>query len=411
MGLNALQGVRVLDLSHVIAGPTASHYLALEGAEVIKIEKPGKGDILRRSGKALAPGISIGFAAINLGKKSLALDLKTPGGKDVLRRLLASADVFIENFRPGAVARLGFDYAAVSALNPRIIYASISGFGQEGAWSSRAAYDHVVQSAIGMSMMQGIEGQEPMKVGFPVVDTATGMMGAQAILTALIRQFRQGQGAYLDVSMAQAGLQLMWPDASRAATGAGDAPRIGNRGFSGSPGAATFQCDDGWISTAANTLVQFTALCKVLGLPEVHNDPELIDQLALQNGGFIVAKDADRVHALLVQAVMHRRVDELEKTLMAHQVPCAKLRQLSELVAGFQSEALMTLPLRRTDYPLGVMTDFGSGYKSDQSQEPDLPCAPRLGQHSRDILTGLGMEQAEIESLISAGAVAVSDDD
>jgi len=207
MGLNALQGVRVLDLSHVIAGPTASHYLALEGAEVIKIEKPGKGDILRRSGKALAPGISIGFAAINLGKKSLALDLKTSGGKDVLRRLLASADVFIENFRPGAVARLGFDYAAVSALNPRIIYASISGFGQEGAWSSRAAYDHVVQSAIGMSMMQGIEGQEPMKVGFPVVDTATGMMGAQAILTALIRQFRQGQGAYLDVSMAQAGLQ------------------------------------------------------------------------------------------------------------------------------------------------------------------------------------------------------------
>ena len=355
MGLNALQGVRVLDLSHVIAGPTASHYLALEGAEVIKIEKPGKGDILRRSGKALAPGISIGFAAINLGKKSLALDLKTSGGKDVLRRLLASADVFIENFRPGAVARLGFDYAAVSALNPR--------------------------------------------------------MGAQAILTALIRQFRQGQGAYLDVSMAQAGLQLMWPDASRVATGAEDAPRIGNRGFSGSPGAATFQCDDGWISTAANTLVQFTALCKVLGLPEVHNDPELIDQVALQNGGFMVAKDANRIHALLVQAVRNRQVDELEKTLMAHQVPCAKLRQLSELVASCQSEALMTLPLRRTDYPLGVMTDFGSGYKSDQSQEPDLPCAPRLGQHSRDILTGLGMEQAEIESLISAGAVAVSDDD
>jgi crotonobetainyl-CoA:carnitine CoA-transferase CaiB-like acyl-CoA transferase len=237
------------------------------------------------------------------------------------------------------------------------------------------------------------------------------MMGAQAILTALIRQFRQGQGAYLDVSMAQAGLQLMWPDASRVATGADNAPRIGNRGFSGSPGAATFQCDDGWISTAANTLVQFTALCKVLGLPEVHNDPELIDQVALQNGGFMVAKDANRIHALLVQAVRNRQVDELEKALMAHHVPCAKLRQLSELVASCQSEALMTLPLRRTDYPLGVMTDFGSGYKSDQSQEPDLPCAPRLGQHSRDILTGLGMEQAEIESLISAGAVAVSDDD
>ncbi|MEI7785600.1 MAG: CoA transferase [Betaproteobacteria bacterium] len=409
MGLNALQGVRVLDLSHVIAGPTASHYLALEGAEVIKVEKPGKGDILRRSGQALAPGISVGFAAINLGKKSLALDLKTPDGKDVLRRLIATADVFIENFRPGAVARLGFDYEAVRALNPKIIYASISGFGQEGAWSSRAAYDHVVQSAIGMSMMQGVEGQEPMKVGFPVVDTATGMMGAQAILTALLRRFRQDQGAYLDISMAQAGLQLMWPDASRAAYGAGDAPRIGNRGFSGSPGAATFQCQDGWISTAANTLVQFTALCQVLGLSDVPHHPELIDQVALQNGGFLVAKDAERIHALLVDAIKTRGVEELEKTLMGHQVPCAKLRQLSELVSSCQSEALMTLPIRRTHYAQGVMTDFGSGYKSDRSAEPDLPKAPRLGQHSREILTELGMAQAEIASLIAAGAVAADD--
>lgn len=406
MGLNALQGVRVLDLSHVIAGPTASHYLALEGAEVIKIEKPGKGDILRRSGQALAPGISVGFAAINLGKKSLALDLKTPDGKDVLRRLIATADVFIENFRPGAVARLGFDDESVRALNPKIIYASISGFGQEGAWSSRAAYDHVVQSAIGMSMMQGLEGQDPMKVGFPVVDTATGMMGAQAILTALIRRFRHGQGSYLDISMAQAGLQLMWPEAARAAQGAGDAPRIGNRGFSGSPGAATFQCKDGWISTAANTLGQFTALCQVLGLSEVPGQPELIDQEALQKGGFLVAKDADRIHALLVDAIKTRSVEELEKTLMAHQVPCAKLRQLSELVARCQSEALMTLPIRRTPYAQGVMTDFGSGYKSDRSAEPALPSAPRLGQHSREILAELGLAQAEITSLIAAGAVA-----
>jgi crotonobetainyl-CoA:carnitine CoA-transferase CaiB-like acyl-CoA transferase len=406
MGLNALQGVRVLDLSHVIAGPTASHYLALEGAEVIKIEKTGKGDILRRSGQALAPGISVGFAAINLGKKSLALDLKTPEGKDVLRQLIPTADVFIENFRPGAVARLGFDYEAVRALNPKIIYASISGFGQEGAWSSRAAYDHVVQSAIGMSMMQGEQGQEPMKVGFPVVDTATGMMGAQAILTALLRRFRQDQGAFLDVSMAQAGLQLMWPDASRAAQGAGDAPRIGNRGFSGSPGAATFQCADGWISTAANTLGQFTALCKVLDVSDVPQNPELIDQVALQNGGFLVAKDAGRIHSLLAGAIKTRRVEELEKTLMEHQVPCAKLRPLSELVTRCQSEDLMTLPVRRTHYPLGVMTDFGSGYKSDHSPEPDLPSAPRLGQHSREILAGLGMAQAAIDALIQSGAVA-----
>jgi crotonobetainyl-CoA:carnitine CoA-transferase CaiB-like acyl-CoA transferase len=409
MGLNALAGVRVLDLSHVIAGPTASHYLALEGAEVIKIEKPGKGDILRHSGQALAAGISVGFASINLGKKSLALDLKTPGGKDVMRRLIETADVFIENFRPGAVVRLGFDHESVRRLRPQIIYASISGFGQEGAWRSRAAYDHVVQSAIGMSWMQGLEGQEPMKVGFPVIDTATGMMGAQAITAALVRQFRQQQGAYLDISMAQAGLQLMWPDASRAAYGAGDAPRIGNRGFSGSPGAATFECVDGWLSTAANTMPQFTALCEVLGLPELPRDSALIDQEALQRGGFLVAKDPNRIHALLAQAMRQAAVDALERTLMASQVPCAKIRPLSELVAACQREPLMTLPLRRTSYPLGQMTDFGPGYKADQSPEPDLAAAPRLGQHSREILAGLGMTEAEVASLMASGAVAAAD--
>lgn len=406
MGLNALVGVRVLDLSHVIAGPTASHYLALEGAEVIKIEKPGKGDILRHSGQALAPGISVGFASINQGKKSLALDLKTPGGKDVLRRLIETADVFIENFRPAAVARLGFDYAAVRSLRPQIIYASISGYGQEGAWRSRAAYDHVVQSAIGMSMMQGLEGQEPMKVGFPVVDSATGMIGAQAILTALLRQFRHGQGAYLDISMAQAGLQLMWPDASRVASGAADAPRIGNRGFSGSPGAATFECADGWISTAANTLPQFTALCQVLDLPQLPGQSDLIDQQALQRGGFLVAKDAPRIHALLANAMRGRQVDALERHLMDKQVPCAKLRTLGGLVAQCQSEPLMTLPLRHTRYPQGVMTDFGPGYKADQNAEPALDRAPGLGQHTREILASLGMAEDEVTALIASGAAA-----
>ena len=173
--MNALDGIRVIDLSHVIAGPTASHYLALEGAEVIKVEHPDKGDILRGGAREqLDEGISIGFAAINGGKQSLAIDLKHPRCRDLLLALVRTADVFIENFRPGATARLGFDYAAVKAQKPDIIYASISGFGQEGKWGPRAAYDHVVQSATGMTVQQGMEGEDPMKVGFPVVDTATG---------------------------------------------------------------------------------------------------------------------------------------------------------------------------------------------------------------------------------------------
>ena len=183
MGLQSLKGVRVLDLSHVIAGPTASHYLALEGAEVIKVEQPGKGDILRGGPRDLLDErVPVGFAAINLGKQSLALNLKQARGQELLQQLIRTADVFIENFRPGAVARLGFDYEAVRTIRPDIVYASISGFGQEGAWGPRAAYDHVVQSAIGMGMLQGLEGEDPMKVGFPVIDTATGMVGATMVV-------------------------------------------------------------------------------------------------------------------------------------------------------------------------------------------------------------------------------------
>ena len=197
MGLQALQGIRVLDLSHVIAGPTASHYLALEGAEVIKVESPGKGDILRasRAGDQLDDRVSVGFAALNAGKQSLAIDLKQTRGRELLAQWIARADVFIENFRPGATARLGFDYEAVRAIKPDIIYASISGFGQEGEWAPRPAYDHVVQSAMGMGMLQGEAGQDPVKVGFPVIDSATGMVAAQAILAALFRRERQGVGA------------------------------------------------------------------------------------------------------------------------------------------------------------------------------------------------------------------------
>lgn len=406
MGMNALSGVRVIDLSHVIAGPTASHYLALEGADVIKIEHPGKGDILRGGARdQLDEGISVGFAAINGGKQSLALDIKTPQGKALLARLLETADVFIENFRPGAVARLGFDYPRVKALKPDIVYASISGFGQEGLWGRRAAYDHVVQSAMGMTMLQGSQDQEPIKVGFPVVDTATGMVAGQAILAALIRRFREGKGAYLDISMAQAALQLMWPEAARVGVSGRDAPRVGNRGFSGSPGAACFRCADGWVSTAANTFAQFRALCETIGLPQVPDDPALIDQAALQRGGFLVAADAQKLHSLLEQAVAAFKVADLEALLSARDVPCAKLRQLSELLADVKGGDLMTLPQRKTAYPLGTLTDFGSGYKANHADGEALAPAPRLGQHTAAILAGLGVSESELAELAKAGTI------
>ncbi len=410
MNMNALDGMRVIDLSHVIAGPTASHYLALQGAEVIKVEHPAKGDILRgRAADALDDGISIGFAAINGGKQSLAMDLKEPRCREWLGKLIATADVFIENFRPGATARLGFDYAAVRAIKSDIVYASISGFGQEGSWGRRAAYDHVVQAAVGMTMMQGVEGADPLKVGFPVIDTATGMIAAQAILAALIRRLRFGDGAYLDISMAQAALQLMWPDAARATVTGADAPRIGNRGFSGSPGGSTFRCADGWVSTAANTASQFRIFCDVIGLAQVLDDASLIDVAALKAGaGFVTATDAPRLQALLAAAISRISAADLEARLSARDVPCARLGTLADFLKRAMAGGLLTLPQRRTDYARGALTDFGGGYKADRNDGAALPRAPHLGEHTADILRGLGVARSEIDALAARGVLRTS---
>ena len=409
MSLNSLEGIRVIDLSHVIAGPTASHYLVQEGAEVIKVENPHTGDILRgRAADRLDDGISIGFAAINGGKKSLAIDLKHPRCAEALRALVKSADVFIENFRPGAVARLGFDYAAVKAIKPDIVYASISGFGQEGEWGRRAAYDHVVQTAIGMGMMQGAEDDDPVKVGFPVIDTATGMIAAQALLAALLRRFRKGVGAYLDISMAQAGLQLMWPEAARAGVTGRDASRVGNRGFSGSPGASTFRCADGWISTAANTARQFRALCEVIGLPGVPDDATLLDTAAMARGqGFVSPTDAAHLQAVLAEAIMRQNAAELEARLVARDVPCARMVTLAAFIKRAAAGGMLTLPVRRTAYAHGVLTDFGGGFKADGAAHAPQAPAPRLGQDTGTILTELGLSGSEIAALAQDGKVRV----
>lgn len=407
MGMNALQGIQVLDLSHVIAGPTASHYLALEGAEVIKVEPPRRGDVLRngRPGQSLDSGISVGFAAINGGKRSLAIDLKHPEAQPIVRALVAQSDVFIENYRPGAAARLGLGHEQVSKLRPNVVYASISGFGQRGEWAARPAYDHVVQSAMGMSCLQGDAAQDPMKVGFPVVDTATGMVAAHAITTALLRRFCTGRGAHLDISMAQAALQLMWPEVAKVAHSGEDSPRVGNRGFTGSPGAATFECADGWLSTAANTLVQFRALCEELGLPALPDDPALVDLPVTAASGFVAARDAERLHSHIATAMRRLALADLETALSARGVPCAPVRTLSQALATVGTGTRMTLPLRHTPYPGGTVRDFAGGYLADGDAGPALGPAPRLGQHTGDILAGLGLPEDEIRRLQALGVI------
>lgn len=405
-----LEGIRVIDLSHVIAGPMASLYLAQLGATVVKVEPPGAGEVMRASrtrGDGPACGDTpAGFAALNAGKQSLAVDIRTAEGAAIVRDLAREADVFIENFRPGVVARHGLDRAAIQAVRPDIVYCSISGYGQSGEWAGRGAYDHVVQALTGMMLMSGESADAPpSKVGFPVIDVAVGMLAALAVTAALRRRDQTGEGQYVDASMVQASLMLMYPNASSYLTHGIEPQRVGNRGYTGSPTADTYRCADGWLATAANTPVQFRALARVLGLEALCEDAQAIDLDAFRapGGGFVIARDLPRLQQTFRDAFALRCASDMEAQLNAVGVPAARVRRLGE----FLDEAQATGTLVPAAYAQGdaqVRTP-GLGFRYSEDGAWPTRGAPSVGHHTQAVLAGLGMHASQIEALRAAGAV------
>jgi crotonobetainyl-CoA:carnitine CoA-transferase CaiB-like acyl-CoA transferase len=295
--MTPLTGLRVLDFSHVIAGPFATLYLAQLGAEVTKVEKPGGGDVMRAS-----PIGAYQFASINEGKNCIQIDLKSMEGRAQALTLARESDVLVDNFRPGALERAGLGYESVKSINPTVIYCSISGYGAHHApWKQQDAYDHVIQAATGIAMMSGNESEPPVKVGFPVIDVMTGVLGAFAITAAVQERSRTGQGRHVDVSMWGADLQLMYPfTVSTLATGMSPA-RVGNVGYSGSPAAEYFETPDGYIGLGANTPEQISKLFPLLGL-----SAEDATQHHESGARFARARDPKAFHDLLATALMAR---------------------------------------------------------------------------------------------------------
>ena len=295
--MSPLTGLRVLDFSHVIAGPFATLYLAQLGAEVTKVEKPDGGDVMRAS-----PTGAYQFAAFNAGKKCIELDLKSTEGRSEALRIAQECDVLVDNFRPGALERAGLGYAAVKAINPTVIYCSISGYGTHHApWKHRGAYDHVIQAATGMAMMSGNEVEPPIKVGFPVIDVMTGVLAAFAIKAAVQERSRTGQGRHVDISMWSAALQLVYPFSVSALATCKSPGRVGNMGYSGSPAAEYFETLDGHIGPGANTPEQIGKLFPLLGLSAADAAQHL------ESGpGFARARDPKSFQDLLDSALMAR---------------------------------------------------------------------------------------------------------
>ncbi|GAA4335423.1 CaiB/BaiF CoA-transferase family protein [Pigmentiphaga soli] len=402
-----LEGVRVLDLSHVIAGPLTSFYLAQLGAEVIKVEPPLAGEVMRSMKDGADTDTPTGFAAINAGKQSLALDIRTPQGAGLIRSLAASADVFIENFRPGVVARYGLDYASIKAVRPDIVYCSISGFGQQGDWSQRGAYDHVVQALTGMMMMSG-EGDDapPLKVGFPVIDVAVGMLGALAVVSSLHRRSRDGAGQYIDVSMVQASLMLMYPNTCAYLTDGTPTRRVGNRGYTGSPAADTYRCEDGWLAVAANTPAQFRKLTAVLGIEELCDDPRALDLAAFNApSGFVVPNDRGYVVERLRLAFAAGSAARLEARLSQAGVPAARVRKLEEFLQEVDATGCVNLPDYRFRQGGSEVRTRGIGFHFDQDGGPTPAGAPAVGQGTYAILARAGLDDRAIAELERAGVI------
>jgi crotonobetainyl-CoA:carnitine CoA-transferase CaiB-like acyl-CoA transferase len=351
--MHALDDIRVLDFSHVIAGPFATFYLAQMGARVTKVEKPGGGDVMRRS-KAGARS----FTAFNAGKDCREIDITSLAGRDEVLALARDSDVFMDNYRPGTLDRHGLGYEAIKAVNPRIVYCAISGYGYSNPeMTPRGAYDHVIQALTGMAMLAGNEGDPPIKTGFPVVDAATGILGALAIVAALRERDRHGAGCFLDVSMWAGALQLMYPFASETLSSGAEMPRVGNKGYSGSPAADMFECTDGWIALGANTPAHIDRLLGVLGIAPALVEP-LLEKSDSGQASFARARDPQAFKALLAQHIRGRSAVQLEALLNAQGVPSARVRRLGE----FTREAVAS----------GLLQPTVLGTGEDQARTPGL---------------------------------------
>jgi formyl-CoA transferase len=387
-----LSGLRVIDLTQVLAGPYAAYQLALMGAEVLKIETPGVGDWSRDKGHLPglnAEGMGLTYLTQNANKKSVTLNLKTAEGVDILKRLVRDADVFIENFRPGTIRRLGLSFDVLREINPRIVYCSISAFGQDGEMSHRPAYDHVIQGMSGIMKTTGTVDTGPQKVGAPYVDYATGLNAAFAIVSALHETRRTGEAVHLDVAMLDTSMLLMASLVTSHLTGGWMPKPAGNEAWSQSPSSGAFETADGLLMVAANNDRQFRALCAGLGRPDLCEDARWRDAEARQ-------ENAAALRAELVSIFRTRSALEWEKALDAAGAPAAKVRSLDETLAeAHAATRAFAYPVHWTREPHDIHLPT-LGFKVNGEVVPPTVAPPKLGADTPAVLKELGYTDADL---------------
>ena len=394
--------IKVIDLSHVIAGPFCTYQLAVLGAQVIKIEPPGDPDIVRDDcGRVEGRFERLGYlySAQGGNKRAISVDLKDPAGKDIFNKLLADADVLVENYRSGALAKLGFDYATVKKTKPDIVYCSLTGFGQQGVDSGRNAYDNVMQAASGLMRANGTEESSPVKVGPPVLDYGTGIQAAFAIAAALFQRAGSGEGQYIDIAMQDAALMLMSSHVTHILE-KGRPPELGGNSHHSNAGYGCYETGDGLIMIGAYNASQVRRLWQVLGDPR-HGDE--FTGLRPRDFGSFFERDKDRIAAIMKK----KTAGEWESAFKKMRVPAARVRALDECLDDRQLESrdvIQCVPGQGARYPVAAYQFEHNG--------PKLQSAPPgFAQHTREVLVELGYNHDQIDALAMKGTIALADTD
>lgn len=394
--------IRILDLTHVIAGPFCTHQLAVMGADVIKVEPPRRPDMSRASGAGAtsAAGMASDFTAHNANKRSVCIDLKAAAGAQILRRLLATADVLVENYRSGALAELGFGYDAVKALRPDIIYCSLTGFGQRGPLAARTAYDNVIQAYSGLMAATGdaAAGAAPLKVGPPVLDYGSGLQAAFAIAAALYQRAATGRGQRIDVAMLDAAVMMMsshvmyWQAAGRL-------PPVTGNDHANNAGYCCYATADGQLMLGAYTGRQARDMWTVLGDPGRGRAVEKLTPAAM-------AEHFDRDRRRIADILLTQTADHWEAAFNRHRVPAAKVRALDRALADRQLQGRAVLQRvpgaddAAAAFPVAAFQYAEPGSGPALNRPP-----PALAEHTGEVLREIGYDDGELAQLHEAGVI------
>ncbi len=395
MTAGALSGIRILDLSQGAAGPICTMHLGDLGADVIKVEPPC-GEWGRTLGPPFVNGVAAAFVGMNRNKRSIVVDLKQPGGREIIERLAAVSDVLVESFRPGVMARLRLDSVTLASHHPRLIYCAISAFGQDGPWRDKPGVDGIVQGASGLMSVTGEPEGEPVKVGVPAADTAAGFLAAQGVLAALLARERTGRGQRVDVALLDALLAFQAVPLAMYLI-SGEAPgRTGSAAPYAAPNEA-FPTRDGFIMVAAYTPQRWTALCDALGRPDLAADPRFAS-----NEGRVRHRAALR--EAVVPIFRTRTSSEWLSVLEAADILCGPIATYADVAANPQvAHNNMVIAL---DHPsLGRTSVVGSPLRLSETPTAVTAAAPLAGEHTEAVLWEAGFARDEIVGLLARGVV------